>query len=184
MSNEDPDVREFLKNAFDAMGINVIPSSRYQTHNPCDDGIRTILSTGEIKTEMVMLAVGRIPSSKNLNLEASGVKVDDRNYIEIDEYARTNVPHIFAVGDIGNRNVPSDLSLVHVAEAEGRCAAAKILNMEYPQDLDQTSFTHPCVLQYSDLVPELHSQIHRNFEARTQESGCRSRGTKKLLKRP
>ena len=146
MSNEDPDVREFLKNAFDAVGINVIPSSRYQTHNPCDDGIRTILSTGEIKTEMVMLAVGRIPSSKNLNLEASGVKVDDRNYIEIDEYARTNVPHIFAVGDIGNRNVPSDLSLVHVAEAEGRCAAAKILDLEYPQGLDHIPyivFTHP-----------------------------------------
>ena len=48
MSNEDPDVREFLKNAFDAMGINVIPSSRYKTHDPYDDGIRTILSTGEI----------------------------------------------------------------------------------------------------------------------------------------
>ena len=146
MSNEDPDVREFLKNAFDAMGINVIPSSRYQTHNPCDDGIRTILSTGEIMTEMVMLAVGRIPSSKNLNLEATGVKVDDRNYIEIDENARTNVPHIFAVGDIGNRNVPSDLSLVHVAEAEGRCAAAKILDIDYPQGLDHIPyivFTHP-----------------------------------------
>jgi len=146
MSNEDPDVREFLKNAFDAMGINVIPSSRYQTHDPCDDGIRTILSTGEIMTEMVMLAVGRIPSSKNLNLEATGVKVDDRNYIEIDENACTNVPHIFAVGDIGNRNVPSDLSLVHVAEAEGRCAAAKILDIEYPQGLDHIPyivFTHP-----------------------------------------
>ena len=146
MSNEDPDVREFLKNAFDAMGINVIPSSRYQTHDPCDDGIRTILSTGEIMTEMVMLAVGRIPSSKYLNLEATGVKVDDRNYIEIDENACTNVPHIFAVGDIGNRNVPSDLSLVHVAEAEGRCAAAKILDIEYPQGLDHIPyivFTHP-----------------------------------------
>ncbi|HIB22066.1 MAG TPA: NAD(P)/FAD-dependent oxidoreductase, partial [Rhodospirillales bacterium] len=146
MSNEDPDVREFLKNAFDAMGINVIPSSRYQTHDPCDDGIRTILSTGEIITEMVMLAVGRIPSSKNLNLEATGVKVDDRNYIEIDENTCTNVPHIFAVGDIGNRNVPSDLSLVHVAEAEGRCAAAKILDIEYPQGLDHIPyivFTHP-----------------------------------------
>ncbi|HIM20548.1 MAG TPA: NAD(P)/FAD-dependent oxidoreductase [Rhodospirillales bacterium] len=146
MSNEDPDVREFLKNAFDAMGINVIPSSRYQTHDPCDDGIRTILSTGEIITEMVMLAVGRIPSSKHINLEATGVKVDDRNYIEIDENTCTNVPHIFAVGDIGNRNVPSDLSLVHVAEAEGRCAAAKILDIEYPQGLDHIPyivFTHP-----------------------------------------
>ena len=52
----------------EAMGVNVIPSSRYQTNNPCDDGIRTILSTGEIMTEMVMFAVGRITSPKNLNL--------------------------------------------------------------------------------------------------------------------
>jgi dihydrolipoamide dehydrogenase len=73
-------------------------------------------------------------------LAATGVALDERGYIRIDADARTNVPHIYAVGDIGTRNVPSDLSLVHVAEAEGRCAAAHILGIEYPQGLDHIPY--------------------------------------------
>ncbi len=122
MSNEDRDISEFMQNAFDARGIYVIPSSRYQSHELQDDGVLTTLVTGNIKTEMILLAVGRIPCLDNLNLEATGVALDERNYIPIDANGRTNVPHIYAVGDIGTRNVPSDLSLVHVAEAEGRDA--------------------------------------------------------------
>ncbi len=140
MSNEDSDISEFMKNAFDARGIHVIPSSRYQSHELQDDGVRTTLSTGDIKTEMLLLAVGRIPCMDNINLEATSVALDERNYIQIDANARTNVPHIYAVGDIGTRNVPSDLSLVHVAEAEGRCAAAHILGTEYPQGLDHIPY--------------------------------------------
>ena len=140
MSNEDRDISDFIKNAFDARGIHVIPSSRYESHELQDDGVRTTLSTGEIKTEMILLAVGRVPRTDNMNLAATGVALDERNYIKIDANARTNVPHIYAVGDIGTRNVPSDLSLVHVAEAEGRCAAAHILGAEYPQGLDHIPY--------------------------------------------
>ena len=140
MSNEDRDISEFIRNAFDARGIHVIPSSRYQSHELRDDGVRTALSTGDIETEMILLAVGRIPCSDNINLAATGVVLDERNYIRIDANSRTNVPHIYAVGDIGTRNVPSDLSLVHVAEAEGRCAAAHILGIEYPQGLDHIPY--------------------------------------------
>ena len=75
-----------------------------------------------------------------MNLEATGVALDERSYIQIDANACTNVPHIYAVGDIGTRNVPSDLSLVHVAEAEGRRAAAHILGTEDPQGLDHTPY--------------------------------------------
>ncbi len=66
--------------------------------------------------------------------------MDKRNYIQVDANARTKVTHIYAVGDIGSRNVPSDLSLVHVAEAEGRCAAAHILGIDYPQGLDHIPY--------------------------------------------
>jgi dihydrolipoamide dehydrogenase len=140
MSNEDGDISEFIQNAFDSRGIRVIPSSRYQSHELRDDDVRTTLSTGDIITEMILLAVGRIPCTDNINLEATGVALDERNYIQVDANARTNVPHIYAVGDIGTRNVPSDLSLVHVAEAEGRCAAAHILGIEYPQSLDHIPY--------------------------------------------
>ena len=140
MSNEDPDISAFIQNAFDARGIHVIPSSRYQSLELVADGVRTKLSTGDITTEMVLLAVGRIPCTDGLNLAATGIALDQRNYIGIDANARTNVSHIYAVGDIGSRNVPSDLSLVHVAEAEGRCAAAHILGADYPQGLDHVPY--------------------------------------------
>ena len=140
MTNEDGDISGFIQNAFDARGVNVIPSSRYQSYELQDDGVRTTLSTGDIETEMILLAVGRVPCTDNINLEATGVALDERNYIRIDKNARTNVPHIYAAGDVGTRNVPSDLSLVHVAEAEGRCAAAHILGTEYPQGLDHIPY--------------------------------------------
>ena len=140
MSNEDGDISEFIQNAFDARGIHVIPSSRYESHELRDDGVRTTLSTGDIETEMILLAVGRIPCTDTIDLAAAGVALDERDYIRIDANARTNVPHIYAVGDIGTRNVPNDLSLVHVAEAEGRCAAAHILGIEYPQGLDHIPY--------------------------------------------
>ncbi len=140
MSNEDPDVSEFIQAAFDAMDIHVIPSSRYQSHELLDNGVRTVLSTGDIETEMILLAIGRIPCTDDIGLETTGVAIDERKYIRIDGNARTNVPHIYAVGDIGTRNVPSDLSLVQVAEAEGRCAAAHILGIEYPQGLDHIPY--------------------------------------------
>ncbi|MEE2746749.1 MAG: NAD(P)/FAD-dependent oxidoreductase [Pseudomonadota bacterium] len=140
MSNEDKDISDFVKDAFDTLGIKVIPSSRYQGHTLCDDGIVTNLSTGTIKTEMVLLAIGRTPFIKDLNLEATGVEVDQQNYINIDANAATNIKNVYAVGDIGNRHVPSDLSLVHVAESEGRCAAAHILNQRYPRGLDHIPY--------------------------------------------
>lgn len=140
MSNEDQDVSEYLKNAFDARGVNVIPASRYQGHKVSKGSVITNLSTGDIKTEMVLLAIGRVPNIEHLNLEAAGVEIDNRNYIIIDGKTRTNVPGIYAVGDVGHRNVPSDLSLVHVAEAEGRQAAATILEKEYFQGLDHIPY--------------------------------------------
>ena len=140
MSNEDHDISAFIENAFAARGIDVIPASRYQSHQLMDRGVRTTLSTGDIDTEMILVAVGRAPAIEDLNLAVTGVALDSQSYIRIDANARTNVAHIYAVGDIGTRNVPSDLSLVHVAEAEGRCAAAHILGIDYPQGLDHIPY--------------------------------------------
>ncbi len=140
MSNEDKDISDYLQYAFDSMGIDVIRSSRFQSYELQEDSVLATLSTGDIESEMILLAVGRIPRSNELNLAVTGVDVDEYGYIPINANARTNVPHIYAVGDIGTRNVPSDLSLVHVAEAEGRSAAAHILGIEYPQGLDHIPY--------------------------------------------
>ncbi|WP_081717665.1 dihydrolipoyl dehydrogenase [Hyphomicrobium nitrativorans] len=68
--------------------------------------------------DKVLVAVGRVPNGKLLNLEAAGVGVDDRGFVPVDRRMRTNVPHIFAIGDIVGQPM-----LAHKAVHEGKVAA-------------------------------------------------------------
>jgi dihydrolipoamide dehydrogenase len=68
--------------------------------------------------DRVLLAIGRRPNGKEIGAEAAGVKVDERGYIPTDRQMRTNVPHIFAIGDICGGPM-----LAHKATHEGKLAA-------------------------------------------------------------
>ena len=82
------------------------------------------LSTGEVLVaDQVMFATGRWPNTKNLGLEAAGVKTNAKGAIEIDAYGRTNVPHIYAVGDVTDRH-----NLTPVAIREGHAFAETVFN--------------------------------------------------------
>jgi dihydrolipoamide dehydrogenase len=140
MSHEDPDISRFLENAFLSRDINVIPSSRYKSMELTENGVLTDITTNTIETEMVLIAVGRSACSDKMNLKVTGIETDKYGYISIDENMQTNMPGFYAVGDIGYRNISTDISLVHVAEAEGRCAAAHILNKKYPQSMDHVPY--------------------------------------------
>lgn len=141
LSNEDEDLSGFLTRAFGARGIDVVPSSRFETLEVTDDGVRTTLSDGRhVHTDSVLFAVGRSANTGGLGLEVAGVATDERGYIPINAEMKTNVPHIYAVGDVGQRNTPTDLALVHVAEAEGRCAAYNILGEKFTQNLEHVPY--------------------------------------------
>ena len=71
--------------------------------------------------DRVLLAIGRRPNGKAISAEAAGVKVNDRGFIPVDKQLRTNVPHIFAIGDI-----VGDPMLAHKASYEGKIAAEVI----------------------------------------------------------
>ncbi|TMA13953.1 MAG: dihydrolipoyl dehydrogenase [Deltaproteobacteria bacterium] len=68
--------------------------------------------------DMVLVSVGRTPNGKKIGAETAGVQVDDRGYIRTDKQMRTNVPHIFAIGDIAGPPM-----LAHKATHEGHVAA-------------------------------------------------------------
>jgi dihydrolipoamide dehydrogenase len=68
--------------------------------------------------DKVLIAVGRSPNGKRINAEAAGVLVNDRGFIPVDRQMRTNVPHIFAIGDIAGQPM-----LAHKASHEGKLAA-------------------------------------------------------------
>ena len=87
-----------------------------------EDGIEVRLSTGEPQVfDQVLVAVGRRPNGSMLEAQAAGVKVDERGFIPVDRQLRTNVPWIYAIGDVVGGPM-----LAHKASHEGRVAAEVI----------------------------------------------------------
>ncbi len=81
----------------------------------------TFESNGKSETDTfdkILVAVGRTPNGRQLNLEAAGVTVDERGFVRVDRQMRTNVSHIFAIGDITGQPM-----LAHKAVHEGKIAA-------------------------------------------------------------
>lgn len=93
--------------------------------------------------DAVIFAIGRSPSTHDLGLEAAGVEVDERGYIPVDKYQQTNVPSIFAIGD-----VTGQAELTPVAIAAGRRLADRIYDHQTGRHLDYSLiptvvFSHP-----------------------------------------
>ncbi|GAC1406939.1 MAG: dihydrolipoyl dehydrogenase [Burkholderiaceae bacterium] len=91
--------------------------------------------------DMVLMAVGRRPNGKNIGAEKAGVHINDRGFIPVDRQQRTNVPHIFAIGD-----VCSDPMLAHKATNEAKVAAEVIAGhkVEFnPMTIPSVAYTDP-----------------------------------------
>jgi dihydrolipoamide dehydrogenase len=82
-------------------------------------GIRVSIEGQDAKTyDLVLVSVGRVPNGKKIGADQAGVKVDERGFIPVDSQRRTNVAHIFAIGDIAGNPM-----LAHKAVHEGHVAA-------------------------------------------------------------
>ena len=114
----DDDVRDHLHATMEEKGIRVVTHQVFERIDKREDGrLDATLSGGErILCDQVMLALGRQPSTKGLGLDAAGVETDERGYIKVDDYSRTNVAHIWALGDVTNR-----VQLTPVAIHEAMC---------------------------------------------------------------
>jgi dihydrolipoamide dehydrogenase len=91
--------------------------------------------------DRVLVAVGRSPNGKDIAAEAAGVKVSDRGFIEVDSQMRTNVEHIFAIGDVVGQPM-----LAHKATHEGKVAAEVIAGQKVHFDaraIPSVAYTHP-----------------------------------------
>jgi glutathione reductase (NADPH) len=78
---------------------------------------------GEISADLVMYATGRGPNTKGLGLAEAGVKTNEKGAVQVDEWQRSSVPNVYAVGDVTDR-----LNLTPVAIAEGRAIAETLYN--------------------------------------------------------
>jgi dihydrolipoamide dehydrogenase len=124
-SHDDDDISKELTKTLVAMGVDIRASCRSESIEVGPDGkVHTVLTDGTtVVTDAALLAIGRIPNTDGINIEAAGVELNDWGYVKTEACMVTNVPHIYSVGDVGYRDHEHDLCLVHVAEAEGRAAA-------------------------------------------------------------
>jgi glutathione reductase (NADPH) len=116
----DEDVRAHLADELRLRGLRVRLACQHERIEKGADGVLVshITEGPPIEAEVVMFATGREPHVKLLGLDKAGVKLNDKGAIAVDDYSRTNVPHIWAVGDITDR-----LALTPVAIREAQCFA-------------------------------------------------------------
>jgi len=134
---EDEEISRELAASFKRQGIAVYVDSRVERVTKADAGVEVLARTSGGKTETfradkILMAVGRKPLSEKIGLEGVGVATD-RGYITIDPMMRTNVPGIYAIGD-----VVATPWLAHVASAEGVVAVEHMAGVETrPLNYDQ-----------------------------------------------
>jgi dihydrolipoyl dehydrogenase len=125
--NEDEASSKALERAFRRRKINFKTSARFARAEQTDSGVTVSLESGEnLEADILLVAVGRGPSAGGLGYEEVGVQMD-RGFVLTDERLRTNVPNVYAVGDI----VPG-LQLAHRGFQQGIFVAEQIAGLEPP----------------------------------------------------
>jgi dihydrolipoamide dehydrogenase len=120
-----------LAKAYKKMGVEVLTGTKVEKIEETDSGVRVTVSPaagGEarvIEADQVLQSLGFAPRTTGYGLENTGVALTDRGAIEIDDFMRTNVPNIYAIGDVTMK-----LMLAHTAEAQGVVAAETIAGAE------------------------------------------------------
>lgn len=150
---EDPDVAKEVAKEFQKKGFRLLPGSRTESIEPGDDGVTVTVknleddSTETFEVERVLLAIGITPNTEDAGLDAAGVSLNEQGYVQVDEYLRTNVENIYAIGDCTGK-----LALAHVASAQAITAAEHIAGHEtlaFPEEkyifLPRCTFTTPQV---------------------------------------
>jgi dihydrolipoamide dehydrogenase len=120
---EDEEVSREFERAFKKRGIECRPHTKMGRVETTETGVRCTVQNedGEeeiLEAAMLLVAVGRAPYLKELGTTEAGVKVDDKGFVPVDEFYRTNVDGIYAIGD-----VIATAQLAHVASAEAIVAA-------------------------------------------------------------
>ncbi|HUI45864.1 MAG TPA: dihydrolipoyl dehydrogenase [Nitrospirota bacterium] len=124
LSTEDEDMSDIIEREFKKSKIKLIANTGVEKVEKADDGMLTAtLSNGqEAKAEMILVSIGRSLNSENLGLDAIRVAMGKRGEILVNERMETNVPGIYAIGDVTGK-----ILLAHVASAQGLKAAANAL---------------------------------------------------------
>ena len=122
---KDPEVAAVLEDAFLERGVKLLKGARASAIDRLPDGVRVHCDDGRIvDASHVALAVGSIPNTQDLGLDVAGVEVDAAGYVVVNHNCLSNVPHIYAAGDVSGK-----LPLSSVASMQGRKIAEHLMGL-------------------------------------------------------
>lgn len=131
----DKEAARQMQSLMKRRGINVKTKVKIAEVKKVNGQVTAVLESGEeIVSDKILISIGRVLNSKNIGLEEVGVAIGERGEILVDEKLATNVPGIYAIGDVTNK-----IQLAHVASAQGIVAVENIMG-------------HDSIINY-DVVP-------------------------------
>jgi glutathione reductase (NADPH) len=152
----DEDVRAHVSEEIEKRGVRLMVGTQHEKIEKIEGGYINHMDNGvKCQTEAVMFATGRVPYVDGLGLDKAGVALNDKGAIAVDEFSRTNVPNIYAVGDVTDR-----INLTPVAIRE---AAAFVQTVFGGQP---TSFDHELVATAVFCQPQVGCVGMTETEAR------------------
>lgn len=125
-----------------------------------DNSLTLNIENGESYTvDCLIWAIGRVPATNDMNLQAAGIAVDNKGFVIVDKYQNTNVPGIYSVGD----DITGAIALTPVAVAAGRRLSERLFNNKPDEHLDYSNiptvvFTHPAIGTVGLTEPEAIQQ--------------------------
>lgn len=126
---EDEEVSNELAKAFKKRGVQILAGHKVESVQATENGVKVVVSVDgqqtTIEAEQALMAIGFKPNSLNIGLEEAGVELTPRKFVKIDEKMQTNVPNIYAIGDVSGQ-----VLLAHVASAQGVVAAENIAGVK------------------------------------------------------
>ncbi len=145
---EDADISKELLKHYKKLGVKVMLGTKVEGVEDTGSGVKVTVSPASggdsqvLEADKFMSAIGFAPRTEGFGLEAIGVELTDRGAIAIDDFCRTNVEHVYAIGDC-----TAKLMLAHVAEAQGVVAAETIAGADtMPVEYDfipRATYCHP-----------------------------------------
>ncbi|MBC7630809.1 NAD(P)H-quinone dehydrogenase [Aeromicrobium sp.] len=143
LPGEDLDAANVIEDVFTRRGMTVMGNSRMESVERLSEGVRVTLTDGRtVDGSHCLLALGSIPNTQGLGLDAVGVDLNDAGFVDVDRVSRTNVRGIYAAGDC-----TGILMLASVAAQQGRIAMSHLLgDAVHPLELGKVSsnvFTSP-----------------------------------------
>jgi len=148
---EDAEVSAELTRAFKKRGIQIFTGSKVESLTKTESGVQLTLTAESgsttLEAEQALVAIGFRPNTENLGLAEVGVALSPKGHVEIDEHMATNVPGIWAIGDVTGK-----LLLAHVASAQGLICAEAMAgkqrrSLNY-QNLPRTTYCQPQVASF------------------------------------